>query len=227
MKIAVLSYSGNVGKTTVARDLFALRMPDHDLITIESINRDGKEAKIIKGEQGEQLFVELLVNDNLILDIGSSNVEQFFNSAIAEPELLTAIDIFVIPVTPEKKQQADTIRIASELIHANVDPGQIHIIFNRVNPNSIIDEVFGGLCKSLDQIGVSYDFNHSILQHNIYTQKSTLSDLLSDEDFLAAMSKAKENGDNQAARSAAENYARQKKVKMLDSSYQEIFEAIL
>lgn len=38
MKIAVLNFSGNVGKSTIARHLLLPRIPGAELIAIESIN---------------------------------------------------------------------------------------------------------------------------------------------------------------------------------------------
>ena len=40
MKVAVINFSGNVGKTTIARHLLAPRIPDADFIAVESINAD-------------------------------------------------------------------------------------------------------------------------------------------------------------------------------------------
>ena len=40
MKIAVINFSGNAGKSTVARYLLLPRIPGADLITIESLNAD-------------------------------------------------------------------------------------------------------------------------------------------------------------------------------------------
>ena len=40
MKIAVINFSGNVGKTTVARHLLAPRIPGAEVIAVESLNAD-------------------------------------------------------------------------------------------------------------------------------------------------------------------------------------------
>lgn len=40
MKIAVINFSGNVGKSTVARHLLPPRIPGAGLITVESLNAD-------------------------------------------------------------------------------------------------------------------------------------------------------------------------------------------
>lgn len=40
MKIAVINFSGNVGKTTVARHLLLPRIQGAELISVESVNAD-------------------------------------------------------------------------------------------------------------------------------------------------------------------------------------------
>ncbi|MGY0400297.1 MAG: hypothetical protein ACWIPH_10365 [Ostreibacterium sp.] len=40
----------HMGKTTIARDIFAYRLPSYELISIESTNEDGKERAIIHGK---------------------------------------------------------------------------------------------------------------------------------------------------------------------------------
>lgn len=40
MKLAVLNFSGNVGKSTVARHLLAPRIPGCPLVAVESINAE-------------------------------------------------------------------------------------------------------------------------------------------------------------------------------------------
>ena len=77
MKIALINYSGNVGKTTMARDVFKRRLPGYEIVSVESVNNDGQESVIIRGDDGENLHIEIIYNDGLILDVGSSNLEAF------------------------------------------------------------------------------------------------------------------------------------------------------
>ena len=44
MKLAVINFSGNVGKTTVARHLLAPRIPGCQVVSVESINADDGAA---------------------------------------------------------------------------------------------------------------------------------------------------------------------------------------
>ena len=55
MKVAVMNFSGNVGKTTVAGHLLKPRMGDAQIFSIESINSgadaDGLDVEKMKGKK--------------------------------------------------------------------------------------------------------------------------------------------------------------------------------
>jgi hypothetical protein len=51
MKIAVINFSGNVGKTTVARHLLLPRMAGAEIIAVESINADDGQGQALRGRQ--------------------------------------------------------------------------------------------------------------------------------------------------------------------------------
>ena len=52
MKIAVVNFSGNVGKTTISRHLLMPRIPGAELIAIENINADeSHRGQSLRGRQ--------------------------------------------------------------------------------------------------------------------------------------------------------------------------------
>ena len=59
MKVAVINYSGNVGKSTVAGHLLKPRLKDAPIFSIESINQgaeaDGLDVEVMKGKKFGQL----------------------------------------------------------------------------------------------------------------------------------------------------------------------------
>ena len=75
MKVAVINFSGNVGKTTVARQLLAPRIAGAKVIAIESINADDGQTRALRGRQFGELQEYLHTVDNVVVDIGASNVE--------------------------------------------------------------------------------------------------------------------------------------------------------
>ena len=75
MKVAVISFSGNVGKTTISRHLLAPRMRGAKVISIESINAGDDQGHVIRGRQFAELQEYLQVVDDVVVDIGASNVD--------------------------------------------------------------------------------------------------------------------------------------------------------
>ena len=51
MKIAVINFSGNVGKTTIARHLLAPRLPGAAVVSIESLNADDTTTDTLRANQ--------------------------------------------------------------------------------------------------------------------------------------------------------------------------------
>lgn len=228
-KIAILNYSGNVGKTTIARDVFKHRLPDYELISIESVNSDGKETLVIRGDHGDKIYTEILLNDALILDIGSSNLESFFRSGAKEAEILGNIDIFVVPVTPEAKQQHDTVKTVRDLLGMGIPPQKIHVICNQVkeDPLNPVSSVFGKIQSAITQMGVHMDYANAISAHDLYSGGQTLGEMLSDRDYRSEMETAKAQNDNEKARKLAVLYVKQKNLRRLDEHYQHIFDNVL
>ena len=76
MKIAVINFSGNVGKSTVARHLLLPRIPGAELIAIESLNADEGQGQALRGRQFGELQEYLQTVSSVVVDIGASNVEE-------------------------------------------------------------------------------------------------------------------------------------------------------
>jgi len=81
MKVAVLNYTGSVGKTVVASHLLAPRMNGAQIFAVESTNETGADLGLnvdqLRGEHFGRLFRELLTRDDAIVDVGASNIEDF------------------------------------------------------------------------------------------------------------------------------------------------------
>ncbi|WP_256672497.1 hypothetical protein [Pseudomonas sp. JG-B] len=87
MKHAIMNFSGNVGKTTVAVGLLKPRMPDAQIFSVESLNVDasaeGVEVEKMKGKKFGELMEQLMMLDSAIVDVGASNVEDFLKMMAA------------------------------------------------------------------------------------------------------------------------------------------------
>lgn len=149
MKVAVINFSGNVGKTTVAGHLLKPRMGDATLFSVESLNvdasSDGLEVEKLRGKKFGELQDQLMKLDDAIVDVGASNVEDFLKLMQQYSGSHEEFDYFVIPAVKEKKQQADTVNTILALAKIGVPRGKIRMIFNKVEVDESTQEEFAAL----------------------------------------------------------------------------------
>jgi len=147
MRIAVMNFSGSVGKTTVASHLLAPRMPNAKIFAIESTNETaadlGLDIEKLRGNRFGQLYRDLMLLDTAIVDVGASNIEDFLSCMTQYESSHEDIDRFVLPVIASGKAQRETIQTALALAQVGVSPEKIRIVFNRVETD--IDTEFSGL----------------------------------------------------------------------------------
>jgi len=149
MKVAVLSYSGNVGKTTISGHLLAPRVPVARIHAVESINETatemGLDVQQLTGARYTALYKELLTATHAVIDVGASSAEEFISRMAKIEQSHVEIDYFVIPVVPGGKEQRDTVRTIKALSDVGVDAQRIRVLFNRVRTD-VVDEfapIFG------------------------------------------------------------------------------------
>src|SRR6218665_2045156 len=142
MKIAVINFSGNVGKSTIALHLLMPRMPNPKLIAVESINADAGTTQTLRGRQFGALQQYLHTLDSAVVDIGASNAEDLLNLMKAYRGSHEDFDCFVVPTVPSIKQQKDTIATLIELSRLGVQPERLKLVFNMVEPGESIEEQF-------------------------------------------------------------------------------------
>lgn len=149
MKIAVVNFSGNVGKSTVAHHLLAPRMHDAEVIPVESINSDESDGtqdeEPLRGKQFAEIGEVLAILDDAVVDVGSSNIEDFVVQMKKYRGSHEDFDFFVVPTVPAKKQQRDTISTIEALAGMGVPPTKIRVLFNQVEPEQQVERVFGGI----------------------------------------------------------------------------------
>lgn len=132
-KVAVINFSGNVGKSSIARYLLAPRM-DCDVLTIESLNDEAGQKKTkttIRGKEISELREHLLLSDSLVVDIGASNVEDFIDALSEYDDGIEEFEYFIVPTVPAIKQQEDTVSTINELIALEVPGEKIIVVFNQ------------------------------------------------------------------------------------------------
>ena len=132
-KVAVINFSGNVGKSSIARYLLAPRM-QCEVVSVESINDSGRTTKTkatIRGKEVTELREHLLLSSGLVVDIGASNVEDFIDSLSEYDDGMDEFEYFVIPTVSAIKQQEDTVATIHQLSMLDVPPGKIIVVFNQ------------------------------------------------------------------------------------------------
>lgn len=153
MKIAAINMSGGVGKTTVATYLILPRMkPGTRFFAVESINRSADELGIenvekFKGRAFGDLYEELMIEDDAVIDVGASNIETFFDTAKRYNGGAQEIDCYVIPTPPDSKYITESIATADKLMELGVSAKSIRFIPNRVPSEQVedLENLYGAL----------------------------------------------------------------------------------
>lgn len=138
MKIAVMNYSGSVGKTIISSYLLYPRMAGAKFFAIETINMSAADLGVdevmsLTGDNFGQLVEEIVFEDNAIVDIGASNVERFLSTMTKYEGAIDEFDKYLIPVTPDDKAWQESIKTALALSAAGVPKSKIVLLPNRIN----------------------------------------------------------------------------------------------
>jgi hypothetical protein len=148
-RIAVINFSGNVGKTTIAAQLLAARMPDAPFYSIESSNvdasADGVKVVRLRGKDYGNLIENIFLLDEFIVDVGASNIEDFMKLMQRYHASHQVFDYYIIPVVKEKKQQIDTINTIDALSAFGIPPEKIRVIFNKVEVDDSVEFAFASI----------------------------------------------------------------------------------
>ena len=168
MKVAVINFSGNVGKTTVAAHLLKPRMSNAPIFSVESLNvdasADGLEVEKMRGKKYGELQDQLMTLDTAIIDVGASNVEEFVKLMQQYSGSHEEFDYFIVPVVKQKKQIADTVNTIRALSAIGVPRSKIRTVFNKVETDESVEDEFSALF-GLAQSENSFTLNPRALIH--------------------------------------------------------------
>ena len=151
MKIAVINFSGNVGKTTVARHLLLPRIDSAELIAVESLNAEDGQGQALRGRQFGELQEYLQTVESVVVDIGASNVEELLSLMRKYRGSHQDFDYFVIPTVPALKQQQDTIATLAELTRIGIPASKLKVVFNQVEDDAKVSETFDTLLAFIEE----------------------------------------------------------------------------
>lgn len=196
MKLAVINFSGNVGKSTIARHLLAARIPRCQVVAVESLNAQDTASITIRGRQFAELQGHLLTVADLVVDVGASNVEELLAVMRRYRGSHTDFDAFIVPTVPDRKQQQDTAATLAELARIGVPPERLRLVFNRLEDDSPVEQVFETLLAYCAVSGVVQPRLAACLPFNeVYTRvrgtDTSLIELATDPtDYKAAIASA-------------------------------------
>lgn len=204
MKLAVINFSGNVGKSTVARHLLAPRIPDCQFVAVESINADDGQPMTIRGRQFAQLQEYLQTVSDLVVDVGASNVEDLLALMRRYSGSHADFDGFVVPTVPARKQQQDTAATLAELARIGVPAQRVRLVFNQLDDDTQIEAVFETLLAYCATSGHAEPRLGACLRYNeVYARvrgtDRSLSELAADStDYKAEIARAGSTSDKLA-----------------------------
>lgn len=193
MKVCVISFSGNVGKSTISLHLLKPRLLDSIVITVESV---------ITGERNDQYFSDIMdkiiEHDNVIVDVSASDTSDFLKKMKEYIGSHECFDMFVVPVVFQYKQIKDaalTIDCLSKLL---ISKDRIKVICNLVNSqvedvDSWVDYISESINHATVSEGMCIEVNE-ILDLLYSTPNISISDITNDEtDYRSLIMKSDEH----------------------------------
>lgn len=204
MKIAVLNFSGNVGKSTIAKHLLSARMPQAGVVAVETINADSASDNTIRGADFGKLQRDLQLEDDAIVDVGASNVEQFLALMKQYHESHEDFDLYLVPTVPDLKQQRDTTECIVELHKLGVSAHKIFVVFNLVDPSQDVQATFEPIFEFVHAMGLCVTDPQAVIYRNevfslIRNSGQTLDEVVQDKSDIKAQIKATQNPDEKLA----------------------------
>ena len=187
MKIATVNYSGSVGKTVTTSHLLAPRIPEAEIIAVESTNESaadlGLAVEQLRGGQFGRLFRKLLMAEAAIVDVGASNIEDFLAELVKYDQAHLEIDYYVLPVVPSGKAQRETIKTVQVLAQMGVPADRVRVLFNRVD--SDVREEFAAIFGYAKQSGdLRANPEAAIFENEVFdllaNKRTTIKEILAD-----------------------------------------------
>jgi len=179
MRVATINVSGNVGKTTIAKNLLYPRMPGARIFEIETVNTglQLKTAEIttLRASSYGALADELILAESAIVDVGASNVEGFFKEMAELDGSHEDIDYFLIPCVRDEKIIKETAKTAIILGDLGVPSEKIKVVFNRVPKDVSVSETFAPIFKMAKDRRLSASEGAAIYENPIYEALNKLS----------------------------------------------------
>jgi hypothetical protein len=233
MQNVVINFSGNTGKSTTSDNVLAPRMNNAKVIRIETINaHEGNPEENMTGKQYGDLADGAALFENLIIDVGSSNVEVFVRLMNQYKGSHNLWDYFVVPVVPSDKQIKDTIATIESLSSSGVPSEKIRVLFNKVESADVdLEKVFAPIFNYYNaEHKFTLNKNAVVYEHEFFgrarDQGVTIQDILEDETDFDKLIKSAETPEEKVmySRRRALRWLASELNETLDSAFKALFE---
>jgi hypothetical protein len=169
-RVAIINFSGNVGKSTIARHLLVPRMDNADIVSVESINSDDHNTEAMRGKQFGLVIERIMMRKSVVVDVGSSNIEEFISQMRLYDDSHEDFNYIVIPVVPDLKQQRDTIKTIQTLSALGFPAEKLRMLFNMIDISDQPEQVFAGLFRyHKDQGNFTINPDASLHKSDVYS----------------------------------------------------------
>ncbi|MCI9687712.1 StbB family protein [Vibrio parahaemolyticus] len=167
LNIAVVNNSGNVGKSTICDILLKPRLEGAQVVKVETINSDGTNDEKISAEQFEDVLNKMDEHDCSIIDVGSSNIENFLLKMQEFKSSHEDIDYFLVPVTPSNKQQVDSATTIQNLMTLGIEPERVKVVFNMANKKLAVTKEYAEFLSGIPS-GISLSEYPVIFESTVF-----------------------------------------------------------
>ncbi|OEF62204.1 transcriptional regulator [Vibrio cyclitrophicus 1F175] len=174
LNIAIVNNSGNVGKSTICETMLKPRIPNAEVIKVETINSDGTDDAKFSADEFDSILKQMDATDCSIIDVGSSNIESFLLKMQEYKGSEEDIDYFIIPVIPKHKQQIDAVTTANMLLDMGVEPECIKFIFNMSDKKLSIERQYPDFLNGIQMLDIVIDSHSIIYESSVFSMLNNL-----------------------------------------------------
>lgn len=174
LNIAIVNNSGNVGKSTICESLLNPRLPNSNIIKVETINSDGTDDVKFSADEFDSILKQIDMCDCSIIDVGSSNIEAFILKMQEFKNSHEDIDYFIIPVIPKHKQQIDSVATATMLLSMGISNDKIKFIFNQCDRKIPIERQFNDFLNGIKLLDIDIKVKPIIYETSAFSMLNDL-----------------------------------------------------
>jgi len=230
MKIAVLQIVASSGKTLSAVDVLYPRMPDCEIITVDTANRSavyfGIDSNVYTSSDFKDVYRDLVLADNAILDVGGAKEAEDFLREMNWGSGHDEIDYFVIPSKPDNKDQEGAIKTINVLLAQGIEKEKIKVIFTAVERDTAKE--YDMLLGTLTALGIPFTLEATIFKNRVFDilaeKAKTVKSMLNDKTDYKVLIKAS-NDSGEIDDLSALMYA-QKTAPKIDENLERVFYAL-